>query len=123
MTSKNASPILLTEYEKISHATWEHYKDLAEKEGFDYILFDLPPTISDEVRQIIRNFDVVYVPTLLGKFEIASLKRVTDEIHKHGVKLGGVFVTPSFHIQIQSVKVRNPYFRLKRIFVKKCSVE
>lgn len=95
MTSRNASPILPTDYEKISHTTWERYNNLTEKEieNFDYILFDLPPTISEEVMVIIRHFDVVYVPTILGEFEIAGLKRVTDEIHKQGVKLGGVFVT------------------------------
>lgn len=95
MTNRNASPILPTDYEKISHTTWERYKNLTEKEitVFDCILFDLPPTISDEVRQIIRHFDVIYVPTILGEFEIAGLKRVTDEINKQGVKLGDVFVT------------------------------
>ena len=63
MTSRNASLILPTDYENISHTTWERYKDLTEKEiqGFDYVLFDLPPTISDEVRQIIKHFDVIYV--------------------------------------------------------------
>lgn len=95
MTSINTSLILPTNYKNISHTTWERYKNLAEKEikNFDYILFDLPPTISEEVRVIIKHFDVVYVPTILGEFEIAGLKRVTDEIHKQGVKLGGVFVT------------------------------
>ena len=95
MTSRNASPILPTDYDKISHTTWERYNNLTEKEieKFDYVLFDLPPTISEEVRVIIKHFDVVYVPTILGEIEIAGLKRVTDEIHKQCVKLGGVFVT------------------------------
>lgn len=95
MTGRNSNSILPTDYERISHTTWERYSALTEKEksGFDYILFDLPPTVSDEVRLIIRNFDVVYVPTILGEFEISGLKRVTEEIHKQGVKLGGVFVT------------------------------
>lgn len=95
MTGKNTSPVLTTDYERIFHTTWEKYSSLTEKEteNFDYILFDLPPTISEEVRLIIRHFDVVYVPTILGEFEIAGLKRVTDEIHKQGIKFGGVFVT------------------------------
>ena len=38
-------------------------------------------------------FDIVYVPTILGEFEISGLKRVTDEINKQGVKFGGVFIT------------------------------
>ena len=56
--------------------------DEQEQAGFDYILFDLPPTMSEKVKQ-----------TILGEFEISGLKKVTDEIHKQGAKLGGVFVT------------------------------
>lgn len=95
MSGRTADIILPTDYEKISHTTWERYENLTEKEKneFDYILFDLPPTISEDVKAIIRHFDVVYIPTILGEFEISGLKRVTDEIHKQGVKLGGIFVT------------------------------
>lgn len=95
MSGKNISDILPTDYENISHTTWERYRNIpdAEKNGFDYILFDLPPAMSEEVKTIIRHCSVVYVPTILGEFEIAGLKKVTDEIHKQGVKLGGVFVT------------------------------
>ena len=95
MANRSADNILPTEYEGISHTTWERYSNIADSERaeFDYILFDLPPTMSDEVKEIIRHCDVIYVPTILGEFEIAGLKKVTDEIHKQGVKLGGVFVT------------------------------
>lgn len=95
MESRSADNILPTDYQGISHTTWERYINIADSEkiGFDYILFDLPPTMSDEVKTIIHHCDVIYVPTILGEFEIAGLKRVTDEIHKQGAKLGGVFVT------------------------------
>ena len=95
MANRSADNILPTEYEGISHTTWERYSNIADSERaeFDYILLDLPPTMSDEVKEIIRHCDVIYVPTILGEFEIAGLKKVTDEIHKQGVKLGGVFVT------------------------------
>lgn len=95
MTNKNATRILPTDYENISHTTWERYTDLSDDEAaaFDYILFDMPPTISDEVKRIIKHCNVVYVPTILGEFEIAGLRKVTDEINRQGVKLGGVFVT------------------------------
>lgn len=95
MSGKKTSGILPTDYENIFHATWERYTSVDENalNEFDYILFDLPPTISEEIRQIIRHFDVVYVPVALGEFEISGLKKVTDEINKQGVKLGGVFVT------------------------------
>ncbi|MBE6873191.1 MAG: ParA family protein [Ruminococcus albus] len=94
MSGKSSEMILATDYEKISHTTWDRYKRLdKEPEGFDYIIFDMPPTLSDEVKTILGQCSVVYVPTILGEFEIAGLKRVTDEINAQGVKLGGVFVT------------------------------
>lgn len=93
--NKSTDNILPTDYQGISHTTWERYVNItdSEKAEFDYILFDLPPTMSDEVKTIIRHCDVIYVPTILGEFEIAGLKKVTDEIHKQGVKLGGIFIT------------------------------
>lgn len=95
MASKSTANILPTDYERISHTTWERYSDLVESDisNFDYILFDMPPTMSNEVKRIIRHCSVVYVPTILGEFEIAGLRKVTDEINRQGVKLGGVFVT------------------------------
>lgn len=93
--NKSTDNILPTDYQGISHTTWERYVNItdSEKAEFDYILFDLPPTMSDEVKTIICHCDVIYVPTILGEFEIAGLKKVTDEIHKQGVKLGGIFIT------------------------------
>lgn len=96
MVGKSAAlNILPTEYENIMHTTWDRYEQLkkTEKSGYDFILFDLPPTMSDEVRAMIKECGTVYVPTIIGEFEIAGLKKVTDEIHKQGVKLGGIFVT------------------------------
>lgn len=95
LTSTVPNAILPTEYENISHTTWERYTEIEESEtdGYDYILFDMPPAMSDEVKSIIRHCHKIYVPTILGEFEIAGLKKVTDEINRQGVKLGGVFVT------------------------------
>ncbi len=95
MASKSIDSILPTDYENISHTTWLRYINLnkSDIEAYDYILFDLPPTMSDEVKLIISHCNIIFVPTILGEFEIAGLKRVTDEIHNQGAKLGGVFVT------------------------------
>lgn len=95
MAAKTADSILQTDYENIFHTTWERYVEIPDIDtaGFDYILFDLPPAMSDEVRKIIRHCDTIYVPTILGEFEIAGLRNVTDEILKQQAKLGGVFVT------------------------------
>ena len=95
LTSQVQETILPTAYENISHTTWERYRSIPDsiRDSYQYILFDLPPTLSNEVREIISECSTVYVPTILGEFEIAGLKRVTDVIHEQGVKLGGVFVT------------------------------
>lgn len=95
MASKSIDNILPTDYENISHTTWQRYIKLndSDTEAYDYILFDLPPTMSEDVKSMINHCNIVFVPTILGEFEIAGLKRVTDEIHNQGVKLGGVFVT------------------------------
>ena len=94
MSSQSTELILSTDYENISHTTWQKYKQLTtEPEDFDFILFDLPPFISDEIREILRQCDTVYVPTILGEFEIAGLSKVTEEINSLNIKLGGIFVT------------------------------
>lgn len=92
MSNNNENMILKTDYEKIDHTTWQRYcnVDEAERDEYDYILFDLPPMLSDEVKAIIEHSDKVYVPTILGEFEIAGLRRVTNAV---GAKLGGIFVT------------------------------
>ncbi len=85
-----------TLYTNIYHTTFDIYSNLDNVDSdisFDYILFDLPPTISEDVRTVLRECDKIYVPTILGEFEIAGLARVTDEIHKLNVKLGGIFIT------------------------------
>lgn len=94
LTENSNELILPTDYENISHTTWERYSQLsAEPEGFDFIIFDLPPFISDDIRKILRQSDIVYVPIMLGSFEIAGLRKVTEEINTQEVKLGGIFVT------------------------------
>lgn len=94
MSGKSTSDILPTDYERINHTTWQHYHKLdSTLEKYDYILFDLPPTISDEVRTVLKQCNTVYVPTILGEFEIAGLRNVTEEVRRQGVKFGGVFVT------------------------------
>ena len=91
----SADSILPTEYENVKHTTWTRYVDLTDKDTavFDYILFDLPPALTDEVKQIIRHCGIVYVPTMLGEFEIQGLEKVTVEIAKQNARLGGVFIT------------------------------
>lgn len=90
--SEKSSKELLTDYERISSTTYSAYNELSDVvlESYDYILFDLPPVLSDEVLDIIRHSDKVYVPLMLRKFELSGLKNLTS---KCGNKLGGIFVT------------------------------
>lgn len=95
-SSQSTKEVFNTEYDGILHTTWQKYvlMDVVTcNNDYDYILFDLPPALSDEVKQIIQHLDEVYVPTMLGEFEIQGLKKVTDEINAQGTKLGGIFVT------------------------------
>ena len=87
--------ILPTDFEKISSTTWKRYTEVPESEltGYDFILFDLPPAMTEEVKQIIRHAGFVYVPTMLGEFEISGLQKVTLEIAHQNAQLGGIFVT------------------------------
>ena len=81
-----------SKYENVFYIKWDFYKD-GDSEDFDYVIFDMPPTMSDEVKKIIKQCDFVFVPTILGAFEASGLPKVTDEIRRQGTALGGVFVT------------------------------
>jgi len=81
-----------TKYENIFSTVWSDYKN-AENTDCDCVILDLPPAMTDEVKEIIRLCDAVYVPIILGDFEISGLADVTNEIHRQGTALGGVFVT------------------------------
>ena len=95
MAASGQEPILPTAYERIKHTTWTRYMEIDrdETDKFDYILFDLPPEMTEEVKQIIHHCGIVYVPTMLGEFEIAGLEQVTVEIARQNARLGGVFIT------------------------------
>lgn len=92
-SNKSSKEIYDTDYDNIAHTTWSKYSSLDVAQTYDYIIFDLTPALSEEVKQIIQHLDAVYVPTMLGEFEIQGLKKVTDEINRQGTKLGGIFVT------------------------------
>ena len=86
--SEQTNKILPTKYDNISHTTYQEFVDLTDEElsVFDFVLLDLPPVLSDEVKNIIAESDKVYVPLMLRRFELAGLSNCGD-------KLGGIFVT------------------------------
>lgn len=95
-SNKSSNGVFDTDYDGILHTTWNKYTSLdvaTSSNDFDYVLFDLPPALSEDVKKIIKHMDYIYVPTMLGQFEIQGLKNVTDEINRQGTKLGGIFVT------------------------------
>lgn len=95
MTAQTVDRILPTTFDGIRHTTWAQYSGITdnEKNDFDYILFDLPPEMTDYVRDIIRYCKTVYVPTMLGAFEASGLETVTEEVIRLGAKIGGIFIT------------------------------
>ncbi|GHU56363.1 copy number control protein [Clostridia bacterium] len=82
-----------TKLENLFCTSFKQYFQPDLSENYEYILFDLPPAMTDEVKEIIKISDLVYVPVKLGAYEIKGLTDVTNEIQKQGTKLGGVFVT------------------------------
>lgn len=90
----NTASILPTDFDKIKSTTWTRYIEIPEAglKEFDFILFDLPPAMTEEVKQIMRHAGRVYVPTMLGAFEISGLQKVTLEVAQNAL-LGGIFVT------------------------------
>ncbi len=83
--------VIPTAYENISNTTYSNYNELSEseKEGYDYILFDLPPNLTDTVVEILNSSDKVYVPLMLRQFELSGLVNITEVCN---AKLGGIFV-------------------------------
>ena len=90
--SQKADGINQTDYDNISNAMYASYKKETKKvlNAFDYILFDLPPALNDEVLEVINSSDKVYVPMMLRQFELAGLKKLTEVC---STKLGGIFIT------------------------------
>jgi chromosome partitioning protein len=92
-SGKNNMTFPPSRYQNVFNATWNAYKNAGEEKDFDYAIFDLPPALTDEVKEIIRHCDAVFVPVILGYFEVSGLADVTDVIQKQGAKLGGVFAS------------------------------
>ena len=82
-----------TRYAGVFVTTWGEYILSRDTEFFDFIVFDLPPTMTDEIKRIIAHCDVMFIPTILGKFEGDGLIGVSQEVKKLGTKLGGIFAT------------------------------
>ena len=68
LTRHAQDTVLPTDYANLFHTTWERFRKLSQfvQAEYDYILFDLPPTFSDSVREMLRHCDEVYVPIMLG---------------------------------------------------------
>jgi len=82
-----------TKYGGVCVTEWDAYAREPGTPDFDFVIFDMPPAMTDEVKAIIRHCDAVFVPTILGEFEVAGLADVTSEIQRQTGKLGGVFAT------------------------------
>lgn len=60
---------------------------------YDFVIIDLPPSLTELVATILSVCDCVFVPLELGSFAIQGIAAVTEVISAAGVKFGGCFVT------------------------------
>ncbi len=59
---------------------------------YDFVLVDLPPSLSKMTEKIISVCDYVFVPIELGTFAIQGIPAVTKVIASQNTKFGGCFV-------------------------------
>ncbi len=87
----SSQKILPTKYENIKNTTYDKYISLSDDviEQFNYIIFDLPPVLNDDVLDIIKKADKVYVPMMLRQFELSGLKNLVSKCNN----IGGIFIT------------------------------
>ena len=78
---------------QIDVVSYADYKSGKYSGEYNWILMDLPPSLTAKIKRIIGSCDVVFVPTILGDFEASGLANLTTEIKNQGTKLGGIFVT------------------------------
>jgi chromosome partitioning protein len=62
-------------------------------DSYDYILFDLPPSLNYMTKSILSISDGVIVPVELGTFAIQGISKVTDTINEVGTTFIGCFVS------------------------------
>lgn len=65
----------------------------ALEQGYDIIIFDLPPAMSDIVQCFLTISDVTIVPLEASSFSLQGLQRVTDTIRAAGANFGGCFLS------------------------------
>lgn len=60
---------------------------------YDYILIDMPPTLTCVTESFLRASDGIAVPIELGTFAVQGVARVTDTINRVGGAFLGCFIT------------------------------
>jgi chromosome partitioning protein len=76
------------EYENISVTMWENYSESTA----ETVIFDLPPKMDEETREILNQCDYIFVPMELSKFSVTGLKNVQQEVANSKAKFGGAFI-------------------------------
>ncbi|MBQ7131223.1 MAG: ParA family protein [Oscillospiraceae bacterium] len=61
--------------------------------GYDIVIFDLPPAMSEFVEYFLVVSDVTIVPIEASSFSLQGLQRVTDTIRAAGANFGGCFLS------------------------------
>ena len=65
----------------------------AVEQGYDIVILDLPPAMSDIVQCFLTVSDVTIVPLEASSFSLQGLQRVTDTIRAAGANFGGCFLS------------------------------
>jgi chromosome partitioning protein len=83
-----------TRYERLEICSYDKKRESSQEfREYDYVIFDLPPALSEVTRNILKLADYVFVPIDISTFSLQGLPKVTEEISASGVKLGGVFIS------------------------------
>jgi len=85
-----SSAVHSTRYLNIDIAVWT--ADIKITDGYDIVLFDLPPILDEKVKTVLNDCDYAFVPLVLSKFAISGFSRMKEEIVSSNAKFGGAFI-------------------------------
>ena len=55
--------------------------DIKEASG-DYLIFDTPPYLSEKLPEMLKDSNLVVIPTAIGQYDLLALKGIVDRVRK-----------------------------------------
>ncbi|GHU74204.1 chromosome partitioning protein ParA [Clostridia bacterium] len=89
-TDETAETPTPTRYSNIDISAWSG--DTPNQTDYDYILLDMPPARNDEVRNLLRQADFVFVPITPTTFSLQGIAKVMEIIAEADTPFGGCYV-------------------------------